>query len=251
MSTSHRALYRKIVLLGVSAILATWMTSSAAVAQPNPSNMRSGIATATGFGMISIFNVPAGQYFVLTDLDWNPSVLGSGDFITTVSIVDSTVRWSRPATIGAGVIFLPSFHNTTGIVVNAGLTVFIGTNNTIPSNLSWTASWSGYLVSAMTGAIDTETETGKGLSINATPNPTQGVTNLALTLAAGASVVLAVYSVDGECVRTLHRGPLEKGDHVFTWDGRDDAGRSAARGVYFAKLQSEEGEDATRITLVH
>ena len=61
---------------------------------------------------------------------------------------------------------------------------------------------------------------------------------------------LALYSVDGECVRTLHRGPLDKGDYVFTWDGRDDAGRPAPEGIYFAQLLSDRGDEATRITLL-
>jgi hypothetical protein len=53
----------------------------------------------------------------------------------------------------------------------------------------------------------------------------------------GAFVRLAVYDVSGRLVTTLVDGPLGRGRHVLTWDGRDRDGREVAAGVYFCSLE--------------
>jgi flagellar hook assembly protein FlgD len=47
-----------------------------------------------------------------------------------------------------------------------------------------------------------------------------------------------VFDLGGRLVRTLHRGPLAAGPHAFEWNGRDQAGRRAAAGVYFVVFDS-------------
>jgi flagellar hook assembly protein FlgD len=51
-------------------------------------------------------------------------------------------------------------------------------------------------------------------------------------------LVLEVYNVLGQRVRTLHRGVLPAGRHRFVWDGRDEKGRAAASGVYLYRLRA-------------
>lgn len=110
------------VTLGLLA--ATSMTAPPATGQPSPANMRSGVATGTGQSGVAAFTVPGDQYFVLTDFDWNPSVTGSGDFIATITIYSGmSPRWSRLGVSQAGILFYPSFHNTTGIVFTPRLPV--------------------------------------------------------------------------------------------------------------------------------
>ncbi len=69
MPDSLKTVHRRIALLGAVSILVVWIMPPVALAQPNPSNMRSGVATATGWASTAAFTVPVGQYFVLTDLD--------------------------------------------------------------------------------------------------------------------------------------------------------------------------------------
>ncbi len=49
-------------------------------------------------------------------------------------------------------------------------------------------------------------------------------------------VDLAVYGIDGRRVRVLVQGELPAGEHRLTWNGRDDAGRPVASGVYLIRL---------------
>ena len=78
------------------------------------------------------------------------------------------------------------------------------------------------------------------------PNPFNPITRIAYTVGAPAErVTLSVYDVSGRLVASLVNGPLEAGDYVSVWDGRDSEGRAAASGVYFSRL-SVDGWSATR-----
>jgi hypothetical protein len=69
------------------------------------------------------------------------------------------------------------------------------------------------------------------------------------TLARDADVTLAVYDVTGRRVRELFDGPLARGEHRASWDGRDAGDRTVATGVYFIRLVSG-GEARTARTIV-
>jgi hypothetical protein len=54
----------------------------------------------------------------------------------------------------------------------------------------------------------------------------------------GSPVLVGVYNVRGQLVRTLSRRPLGRGRHVVGWDGRDVTGERVASGVYLIRLES-------------
>ncbi len=69
------------------------------------------------------------------------------------------------------------------------------------------------------------------------PNPCNPLANLAFDLPRAATVSLRLYDLAGRRVRTLlATQSLAAGRHTLTWDGRDDAGRTVAAGVYQACL---------------
>jgi hypothetical protein len=72
----------------------------------------------------------------------------------------------------------------------------------------------------------------------AVPNPFNPSTQLAFDLPQAGPVRLAVYDLRGALVRLLADGPLPAGRQVAVWDGRDDAGRGLASGVYFIRLDA-------------
>ena len=50
---------------------------------------------------------------------------------------------------------------------------------------------------------------------------------------------ISVFDVRGARVATLVDEEIDPGAHEVTWDGRTFAGRAAASGVYFYKLQTK------------
>ena len=64
-----------------------------------------------------------------------------------------------------------------------------------------------------------------------------------------AAVRLSVFDLSGRAVSTLLRSTLKPGDYSLAWNGRDDAGRRLAQGVYFLRLDAE-GERQTVKTLL-
>jgi hypothetical protein len=90
-----------------------------------------------------------------------------------------------------------------------------------------------------------------GLFLSApSPNPTTSGATLALELKADTRTSASVYDVAGRVVRRLFGDrALEAGRHMLGWDGRDDAGRPVAAGVYYLRLAAPGG-DATRKVVV-
>jgi YVTN family beta-propeller protein len=79
------------------------------------------------------------------------------------------------------------------------------------------------------------------------PNPFGNSTRVSFSLAREARVDVTVRDVLGREIRSLGRGQiLPAGSHRLSWDGRNDAGRNAAPGVYFVSL-SVAGERWTRM----
>ena len=58
-----------------------------------------------------------------------------------------------------------------------------------------------------------------------------------------------IYAVDGSRVRSLARTVLPAGIHEVPWDGRDDAGRSIAPGLYVAVVKAGKKRGAAKILL--
>jgi hypothetical protein len=71
------------------------------------------------------------------------------------------------------------------------------------------------------------------------PNPAHDGANLRLELPRGGSVRLTIYDAAGRRIRTLVNAWLPAGVATASWDGRDEAGDSAASGLYFARLDAE------------
>jgi len=81
------------------------------------------------------------------------------------------------------------------------------------------------------------------------PNPFNPRTRLRYELDRSGRAELVVLDAAGRAVRRLHAGDLPAGPGFFTWDGRDDAGRSLPSGVYLARL-SLDGRPAPARRLV-
>ena len=68
------------------------------------------------------------------------------------------------------------------------------------------------------------------------PNPFNPETTIPFDLPSSADVDLSLYNLAGQQVATLASGLREAGSYNLVWDGRDDAGRDLASGMYFYRL---------------
>ena len=66
-----------------------------------------------------------------------------------------------------------------------------------------------------------------------------------------AEARLVVYDVAGRAVRTLVAGlPQVAGRYEAAWDGRDDAGRACASGVYIYRLEAGAAAESGKMALL-
>jgi len=82
------------------------------------------------------------------------------------------------------------------------------------------------------------------------PNPFSGNTVIKYALPKDVDVELTVYNVAGQRVRTLVNGRQRAGYKAIEWDGRDDAGRRVAPGVYFYRMKAGRFEATRKLTLL-
>ena len=98
---------------------------------------------------------------------------------------------------------------------------------------------------------DAEDIPAAGFTIGAAyPNPFNPSITIRLYLPERADLDLAVYDVQGRKVRSLHTGVISTGWHTMVWDGKDDAGRGQASGMYFMRGVSAQDVVVRKMMLV-
>lgn len=85
---------------------------------------------------------------------------------------------------------------------------------------------------------------------NAAPNPFRSSTSFSLTLARDARVTATIADLSGRRVRTLVDREMSAGATRLAWDGRDDAGLSAAPGAYFMRVTADGETSSAKLTLL-
>ena len=101
-----------------------------------------------------------------------------------------------------------------------------------------------------TGIGDGEMPVGVRL-LAATPNPFRAGTVIAYDLSQASPVELLVTDPSGRILRVLESSPSkEPGSYSQRWDGRNDAGRRVAAGVYFYSLTTSRFRQSYPVVLV-
>jgi flagellar hook assembly protein FlgD len=62
-------------------------------------------------------------------------------------------------------------------------------------------------------------------------------------------VRIVLYDVTGRLIRTLVDETLPGGESSWRWDGLDAQGRPAPRGLYFARVVTDQGTATARLLL--
>jgi flagellar hook assembly protein FlgD len=76
------------------------------------------------------------------------------------------------------------------------------------------------------------------------------VTEISFRIPTDEVVSLEIYDVSGRLVRTLVNGHRKSGPYTERWDGKDDAGRSVATGVYFYRMEAGSFNQTKRMVLL-
>lgn len=75
-------------------------------------------------------------------------------------------------------------------------------------------------------------------AVESAPNPFRAATRIRFRTGAAGTVDLRVYDAGGRLVRVLADRPLPGGPQEIAWDGRDEARRRVASGVYYYRLSA-------------
>jgi hypothetical protein len=86
--------------------------------------------------------------------------------------------------------------------------------------------------------------------VDVAPNPFNPLTAVSYELPRAGYVTVAVFDAAGRRVRQLLDGPREAGRHLLRWDGRDDAGRAVAAGVYLVRVAGQGEVAVAKAVLV-
>jgi hypothetical protein len=87
---------------------------------------------------------------------------------------------------------------------------------------------------------------------NAYPNPFNPTTTIRYSIASAGHVSLKIYNAAGQLVRTLideEQAPQAEGFSV-TWDGKNNAGKNVASGVYFYRFAAKGFSDTKKMVLL-
>ena len=70
------------------------------------------------------------------------------------------------------------------------------------------------------------------------------------SIARDSHVNLSIYNVNGQLVRTLVDEFEAQDRYSVEWDGRDNAGKAVASGVYFYRIRTEHFSGAKKLILL-
>jgi len=82
------------------------------------------------------------------------------------------------------------------------------------------------------------------------PNPFNPYTTIRYTIGNVGNVMINVYNVRGQRVRTLLNENREPGHHSVVWNGTDDTGRALSSGIYFYRIVAGENTATRRMLLM-
>jgi hypothetical protein len=98
---------------------------------------------------------------------------------------------------------------------------------------------------AASGIAEGETSPPGSPWMSLSPNPSRSSVTIRFDLRSETATGLEIFDPTGRRVRRLRVGHFGSGYRELTWDGRDEAGRSLANGMYFVRITGP-GDDVTR-----
>ncbi len=206
-------------------------------------------------GFISLATDAAGVFYTV------------GEFTESIQLPDTTLQ-SR----GSSDIILSALDNTgdylwtihaggsssesgSGIAIREGAIRCTGIfyqstphgDTTISSNGLEDIFLTAYRIPALTGLNDRVSAPKEFQLGQNYPNPFNPSTQIPFSLQKGSTITLEIFDVMGRRVRTLiNEEKLNAGDHLETWNGKNDRGNAIATGVYTYRLRVNGGQSSEK-----
>ncbi len=146
---------------------------------------------------------------------------------------------------GVGIVFIrPRQQITSGIPISSGQGRAGGINPTLDTYIE--------VVDAPTGvARSNDTPKPQPFALHQNfPNPFNPSTNINYELSTSSHVVLAIYNLVGQEVKTLVNEIQTPGTIAVIWDGRNEVGEEVGSGVYIYRLRVGEEAQTKKMLLL-
>ncbi len=88
------------------------------------------------------------------------------------------------------------------------------------------------------------------LALSNHPNPFNPTTTISFSIPTDDKVVLKVYNIKGQLVKTLVNDHLEAGTHKAVWNGDNQSGKNVSSGIYLYRLESCGKSKAQKMLLL-
>jgi hypothetical protein len=82
------------------------------------------------------------------------------------------------------------------------------------------------------------------------PNPFNPETTISFSLEAKGKVLVEVFNLKGQKIKTLLNKSAESGYHSITWDGKDDFNNEVGSGVFFYKLTTDSYTETRKMIMM-
>jgi len=82
------------------------------------------------------------------------------------------------------------------------------------------------------------------------PNPFNPETTISFTLSKATSIRADIYNLKGQKIRTLTNEMKASGNQSLVWNGKDDAGKSVANGIYLCKVRGDGFSSSRKMALI-
>ena len=82
------------------------------------------------------------------------------------------------------------------------------------------------------------------------PNPFNPETMIRFAISANTMVVIDIFNIRGQMIRTLVNDFFDRGFHSVVWDGNDGNGNPMSSGIYFYRMTTNEYASVRRMLLI-
>lgn len=82
------------------------------------------------------------------------------------------------------------------------------------------------------------------------PNPFNPITTIDFSLKDDSQVIIIIYNIKGQKIKTLVNDFKESGNHSVTWNGKDHDNKHVASGIYFYHMKTSNYDKIRKMIML-